>query len=93
MFEFYTCRHCGSAYARGYTDDLQHPTYLWHESGGAFQTTAGAVPELFPLDLLLEEPQAGEVQVAEIDLVTGRLDPEKPPVRGRVVFSPEAAQR
>ena len=23
VFEFYTCRHCGSAYARGYTDDLQ----------------------------------------------------------------------
>ncbi|MBF4562684.1 DEAD/DEAH box helicase [Microbacterium sp. VKM Ac-2870] len=89
VFEFYTCRHCGSAYARGYTDDLQHPTFLWHESGGAFQTTAGAVPELFPLDLLLEEPQAGEVQVAEIDLVTGRLDPDKPPVRGRIVFLPK----
>lgn len=48
VFEFYTCRHCGSAYARGYTDDLQHPTFLWHESGGAFQTTAGAVPNCFP---------------------------------------------
>ena len=89
VFEFYTCRHCGSAYARGYTDDLQRPRFLWHERGGAFQTTAGSVPELFALDLLLEEPQAGQVEVGEIDLVTGCLNPDKPPTRGRVVFLPK----
>ncbi|TPG17173.1 DEAD/DEAH box helicase [Pedococcus bigeumensis] len=89
VFEFYTCRHCGSAYARAYTDSLQDPSFLWHEHGGAFQSTAGAIPELFALDLLLEEPSAGQVEVVEIDLVTGRLNPPKPPARSRVVFIPK----
>ncbi|WP_433117962.1 DEAD/DEAH box helicase [Micromonospora sp. CA-246542] len=89
VFEFYTCRHCGSAYARGYTDDLADPSFLWHEQGGAFHSTAGSIPELFALDLLLEEPTAGQVQVAEIDLVTGCLNPSKAPTRGRVVFIPK----
>lgn len=89
VFEFYTCRHCGSAYARAYTDNLQDPDFLWHEPGNAFQTTAGSIPELLPLDLLLDEPSAGQTQVAEIDLVTGRLRTEHPPTRGRVVFLPK----
>lgn len=89
VFEFYTCRHCGSAYVRGYTDNLQEPSFLWHEQGGAFTTTSGSIPELFALDLLLEEPAAGQVEVAEIDLVTGRLNPPRPPARGRVVFIPK----
>lgn len=88
VFEFYTCRHCGSAYARAYTDNVQDPSFLWHEQGGAFQTTAGSIPELFPLDILLEEPAAGQVEVAEIDLVTGCLNPPKAPARTRVVFIP-----
>ena len=89
VFEFYTCRHCGSAYARAYTDNLQEPSFLWHEQGGAFQSTAGSVPELFPLDLLLEEPSAGQIEVAEFDLVTGCLNPPKAPTRSRVVFIPK----
>ncbi len=89
VFEFYTCRHCGSAYARTYTDNLLDPDFLWHEPGGAFQATTGSVPELFPLDLLLEEPSAGQVEVAEIDLVTGRLRTDHPPIRSRVVFLPK----
>lgn len=89
VFEFYTCRHCGSAYARGYTDDLADPSFLWHEQGGAFHSTAGSIPELYALDLLLEEPAADQVEVAEIDLVTGCLNPSKAPTRGRVVFIPK----
>lgn len=89
VFEFFTCRHCGSAYARAYTNNVQDPSFLWHEQGGAFQTAAGSIPELFPLDLLLEQPAAGQVEVAEIDLVTGRLNPPKPPSRSRVVFLPK----
>ena len=65
------------------------PDFLWHEPGGAFHTTSGSIPELFPLDLPLEEPSAGQVEVAEIDLVTGRLRTDHPPKRSRVVFSPE----
>lgn len=89
VFEFYTCRYCGSAYARAYTDNLQDPSFLWQEPGGAFQTMAGSIPELLPLDLLLEEPSSGQIEVAEIDLVTGHLNPPKTPTRSRVVFMPK----
>ena len=70
MFEYYTCRHCGASYVRAYTDDVLEPTFLWHEQGGAFRAAAGAVEQLQPLDLLLEQPTE-QVQRADIDLVTG----------------------
>lgn len=89
VFEFYTCRHCGSAYARAYTDNITAPEYLWHESGGAFQSVTGSIPELFPLDLLLEGPQAGNTaEPAELDLITGRLNPNVEGPRMRGVFIP-----
>ncbi|MFC8655386.1 DEAD/DEAH box helicase [Streptomyces parvus] len=77
VFELYTCRHCGSSYARAYTDDLSNPSHLWNEPGGAFQSASGSIPELQPLDLLLEEPYEKNVEIADLDLVTGRLNPEK----------------
>jgi len=86
-FEYFTCRDCGSSYARTYTDDLVEPEFLWHEQGGAFQAAAGAIPELFPLDLLLEEPTIG-VEPADLDLVTGRLNPDKLGDRVRRVYIP-----
>ena len=90
VFEYYTCRHCGSSYARAYTDDLIEPVFLWHEQGGAFQAAAGSIPELFALDLLLEEPSSdAEVEVADLDLVTGRLNPEKLGNRYRTLFIPK----
>jgi hypothetical protein len=33
VFELYTCRNCGTAYARAYTDNVQEPSFLWHEPG------------------------------------------------------------
>ena len=89
VFELFTCRHCGSAYARANTDDVLDPTYLWHEQGGAFQAASGSIPELYALDLLLEEPSAGSVEPADLDLVTGRLNPENPGDRTRRVFMPK----
>ncbi len=87
VFELYTCRDCGSAYARAYTDDLSQPDFLWNEPGRAFQSTGGAILELFALDLLLEAPtREEEVEVAELDLVTGRLNPRGAPERYRIVF-------
>jgi len=85
VFEFYTCRHCGSSYARAYSDDVASPSHLWHEPGGSFSSAAGTIPELEPLDLLLEEP-SGAAAVADLDLVTGRLDPEVLGPRSRRVF-------
>ncbi len=86
VFELYTCRSCGSAYARAYTDDLEAPSFLWHEPGRRFEAASGRVSELEPLDLLLEQPTAEEVQPAELDLVTGRLDPMSAGERVRRVF-------
>ena len=90
VFEYYTCRNCGSSYARAYTDDLAEPEFLWHERGGAFEAAAGSIPELFALDLLLEEPSAdADIDVADLDLTTGRLNPRGIPSRRRTVFIPK----
>lgn len=75
VFELFTCRNCGSAYARAYTDNLEKPTFLWHEPGSQFLSVGGPVLELFPLDLLLEDPSMSTVELADLDLVTGRLNP------------------
>lgn len=87
VFEYYTCRHCGTSYVRAYTNDAAEPSFLWHEQGGAFQAAAGAVQELQPLDLLLEEPTE-PVQRADIDLVTGALDAQRLGDRRRIVYIP-----
>jgi ATP-dependent helicase YprA (DUF1998 family) len=86
VLELYTCRNCGSAYARAYTNDVKEPDFLWGEPGGAFRTLAGAFDELEPLDLLLEEPVVEVAEPAEYDLVTGRLNPQKLGPRNRRVF-------
>ena len=89
VFELFTCRHCGSAYLRAYTDDLAHPSSLWHEPGNSFQVAFGAVQELQPLDLLVEEPDPQlATQPADLDLITGRLDPMKLGSRVRTVYLP-----
>lgn len=87
VFEFYTCRHCGAAYLRAYTDDVSNPSSLWSEPGKSFQIASGAVRELQPLDLLAEAPdpeQAAELH--DLDLVTGRLDPVKLGPRTRSIY-------
>ncbi len=87
VLELYTCRNCGSAYARAYTGNLEDPEFLWAEPGGAFRTLAGQVEELGPLDLLLETPlRIEEVEPAEYDLVTGRLNPPELGPRTRQVY-------
>jgi len=88
VFELFTCRNCGTAYARAYTNDLTDPAYLWHEPGHEFLSVSGPIPELFPLDILLEEPLAGTEEPAELDLVTGRLNPLVEGRRMRTVFIP-----
>jgi ATP-dependent helicase YprA (DUF1998 family) len=85
VFELYTCRNCGSAYARAYTDDLEQPRFLWNEPGGGFESVTGHIAELHPLDLLLEEPTL-PVEPADFDLVTGRLNPDALGDRTRQVF-------
>ena len=73
VLEFYTCRHCGSAYARGYTDDVERPTFLWAEGGESFPDETGAVLQFHPIDLLLERPRE-DVETADYDVLTGRIN-------------------
>lgn len=87
VFELYTCRNCGSAYARAYTDNLEEPSFLWNEPGSGFKSGIGDVPQLWSLDLLLEDP-TGVTEPADIDLVTGRLNPSALGSRVRQVHLP-----
>lgn len=88
VLELYTCRFCGSMYARAYTNDLQNPSYLWSEPGQIFQSASGLATQLDPLDLLLEEPIVNEesIEAAEYDLITGRLNPPSKSARWRSVY-------
>lgn len=85
VFELFTCRHCGSAYARAYTNDIEHPSYLWAEPGQEFNDDSGRRTELQALDLLLEGPLE-EVEAADLDLITGRLNPSNLGPRIRTVY-------
>src|SRR5437870_1905137 len=41
VLELYTCRYCGTAYARSYTDDVDNPTALWSEPGRRLRMAGG----------------------------------------------------
>lgn len=87
VLELFTCRNCGTAYARAYTNDLHEPSFLWQEPGGAFRTLTGQFEELDPIDLLLESPTFRDAaEPAEYDLVTGRLNPQRLGARNRQVY-------
>ena len=86
VLELYSCRNCGSAYARAYTDDVEDPDFLWADPGGMIRTLEGISDELDPLDLLLEPALAEDAQPADYDVVTGRLNPETLGVRVRQVY-------
>ena len=90
VLEFFTCRNCGSAYARAYTDDVDTPSALWAESGQRLRMAEGETSPLLPLDLLLEEPVRQELaEPAEYDLETGRLNSKVAGPRTRTVYIPD----
>jgi len=87
VLELFTCRNCGTAYGRAYTNNVENPDFLWPEPGGAFRALSGQFDELSPLDLLLEAPVFGDaVEPAEYDLVTGRINPQRLGERNRQVY-------
>ncbi|HND33769.1 MAG TPA: hypothetical protein PLA94_27405, partial [Myxococcota bacterium] len=72
VFPLFTCRDCGTAFARGYTgvsaesynkDGGQSVTYLWSHDGDfvAGSTADGDVGSLNPVDMLLELPRPEEL--------------------------------
>jgi ATP-dependent helicase YprA (DUF1998 family) len=93
VFELYTCRDCGTAYARAYTNDLQNPTHLWAEEGEGFETIEGVIEPLMALDLLLEEPSESQpVIFSTLDLTTGALFPRSKN-KTRTVYLPTSSSK
>jgi hypothetical protein len=87
VLELYTCRNCGTAYARTYTDDIDTPSALWSEPGKRLRMAGGETSPLLPLDLLLEEPVLEDAaEPADYDLETGRLNPKTAGPRMRTVY-------
>lgn len=86
VMELYTCRKCGTAYARAYTDNIDDPSFLWSVAGKIYRSYAGLTEKLVPIDLLLEEPLLSHATPRNFDLVTGRLNPKAPGERTRQVF-------
>ena len=76
VHELYTCRFCGTAYARAYTDDIDSPSALWSEPGRRLRMDEGETSPLLPLDMLLEaRSPTRPAEPADFDLETGRLNP------------------
>lgn len=85
--ELYTCRHCGTPYARAYTDNVEAPQSLWPEPGANIALNDGDVEQLEALDLLLQAPpKEGTVVAAEYDVETGRLNAYDSGDRSRIVY-------
>lgn len=76
VLEFFTCRNCGTAYVRGYTDNVDNPETLWSDPGHSLRIAGRQTSSLYKLDLLLEQPVDQEsVELFDYDLETGRLNP------------------
>ena len=87
VLELYTCRNCGTAYARAYTDDVDLPSVLWAEPGASLRVADGETRPLLALDLLLEEPVLPDLaEPADYDLETGRINPHRLGLRTRRVY-------
>lgn len=86
VLELFTCRNCGTAYARAYTDDVDAPATLWSEPGRRLRMADHETSPLLPIDVLLEEPSQHEIaEPADYDLETGRLNPDVLGSRSRTV--------
>lgn len=83
--ELYTCRHCGSPYARAYSNNIDEPGALWREPGAIVQLAGTLTSPLQPLDLLLQVPSR-DADPADYDLETGRLNAFDTGPRSRRVY-------
>ena len=87
VLELYTCRNCGTAYARAYTDNAKDPSTLWAEPGHYLRMSSTETKPLSAIDLLLEDPTDEDlVEIVEYDLETGHINPPTPGPRMRNVF-------
>lgn len=87
VLEYFTCRYCGTSYARAYTNDINRPRLLWAEPGNVMQSDGGIISAYQPLDLLLEEPLIPQRGLpAEYDLRSGMLNNAHQGDRRRTVY-------
>ena len=81
VYELYTCRNCGTAYARGWANKEEEiiPKFLWNERGTLIKTEQGPILDLEPIDILLENPsdigQSSPLKI-ELDMLTGKCNPK-----------------
>lgn len=87
VLEYYTCRYCGTSYARAYTNDVTYPRFIWREPGETLQTEAGFFEAHQPIDFLLEEPtDPARGMPATYDLRSGLINPAIPGDRQRTIY-------
>lgn len=93
VFQYFTCRYCGTSYARAYAPDFSQPRHIFAEAGQRLVTANGMVQEFYPLDLLLESPSdPAKGRPVHIDLVSGLINPDKTGQRTRTVYlNPDTA--
>ncbi|CAM5630017.1 hypothetical protein RLIN73S_02496 [Rhodanobacter lindaniclasticus] len=77
VLELFTCRNCGTARARAYTNDVNDPDFLWAEPGSTWDVRRVCRRDR-SARLLLKKPVFNDLaEPAEYDLITGRLNPQK----------------
>lgn len=87
VLELFTCRNCGTAYGRAYTDNVENPNALWSDRGQQLRMDGHEIGTLLPIDLLLESPtDLDAVENADYDLETGRLNSAGQGLRMRTVY-------
>ena len=56
VLEFYSCRNCGTAYARAYTDSIDVPGALWPEPGESMRMAEGETKPAAPPSISFLRP-------------------------------------
>jgi hypothetical protein len=87
ILEYFTCRYCGTSYARGYAHSVENPSHIYSEAGQTLRTSDGLMLEFQPLDLLLEAPDdLTKGKPAQLDLISGVIGAKNPGTRSRTIY-------
>ena len=87
VLPYFTCRYCGTSYARAYTKDVAKPDRLFAEPGQMLLTAGGFALEFQALDIMLEAPPSVlQGLEANYDIISGLLNPDILSDRRRPVF-------